>query len=285
MRAQPTLARAMPELPEVETVMRGLDRALTGQVLARAEATRPDLRRPFPPDLRQALTGARITGFRRRAKYILMRTDRGRSVLIHLGMSGRMVLGGLPQAHEHLVMETESGVRVGFVDPRRFGSVDLVTTAAEDGHPLLAGLGPEPLDDSFDSRMLEASLAGRRTPIKAALLDQRVVAGLGNIYVSEALFRAGIAPRRLAGSIPGARAARLVPQIKATLRDAIAAGGSSLRDYVQPGGELGYFQHAWKVYGRAGQPCERCPGPPACAGIRQIVQGARSTFYCPRTQR
>jgi formamidopyrimidine-DNA glycosylase len=260
--------------------MRGLDRALTGQVLARAEATRPDLRRPFPPDLRQALTGARITGFRRRAKYILMRTDRGRSVLIHLGMSGRMVLGGLPQAHEHLVMETESGVRVGFVDPRRFGSVDLVTTAAEDGHPLLAGLGPEPLDDSFDSRMLEASLAGRRTPIKAALLDQRVVAGVGNIYACEALHRAGVAPGRPAGAIGPARLDRLAAAVREVISEAIEAGGSSISDFSAADGSLGYFQHRFRVYGREGEPCPVCARP-----VKRMMQSGRSSFHCTSCQR
>jgi formamidopyrimidine-DNA glycosylase len=204
-------------------------------------------------------------------------------------MSGRMVLGPLrpntPMLHEHVVLETDDGWRVGFVDPRRFGSIDLVPTAAEDGHKLLAGLGPEPLGDDFTPAVLSAALAGRRTPIKAALLDQRVVAGLGNIYVCEALFRSKISPLRQAASIAGAKAGRLVTAIKATLNEAIAAGGSSLRDYVQPEGELGYFQHAWKVYGREGEPCERCPGLPACAGVGRIVQSARSTFYCPRTQR
>jgi formamidopyrimidine-DNA glycosylase len=184
-----------------------------------------------------------------------------------------------------MVLETDDGWRVGFVDPRRFGSVDLVATDAEDGHRLLKDLGPEPLGADFSVPVLLAALEGRRTPLKAALLDQRVVAGLGNIYVCEALFRAGLSPRRIASSVTGGRAARLVAAIRATLGDAIAAGGSSLRDYVQPSGELGYFQHAWKVYGREGQPCERCPGPPVCAGVRRIVQSGRSSFYCPRTQR
>jgi formamidopyrimidine-DNA glycosylase len=187
--------------------------------------------------------------------------------------------------HEHLVLTTDEGWRLGFVDPRRFGSVDLVPTAQEEQHKLLAELGPEPLDPGFTAQRLSAALAGKRTPIKAALLDQKLVAGLGNIYVCEALFRAGISPKRAAYTVPGARAERLVPAIRDTLREAIAAGGSSLRDYVQPDGELGYFQHAWKVYSREGEPCERCPGKPACAGIRRITQSARSTFYCPRTQR
>jgi formamidopyrimidine-DNA glycosylase len=279
----------MPELPEVETVMRGLQQRLEGRLIVRATAHRPDLRWPLPLGLQDRLTGARVTGFRRRGKYILMRLAGGDSVLLHLGMSGRMVLTplrpNLPTPHEHLVLETDDGWRLGFVDPRRFGSVDLVATGQEDTHRLLAELGPEPLDATFTPTSLSASLSGKRTPIKAALLDQKVVAGLGNIYVCEALFRARLSPQRSAHTIPGTRAARLVPAIKETLLEAIAAGGSSLRDYVQPHGELGYFQHAWKVYGREGEACERCPGRPACPGIRRITQSARSTFYCPRTQR
>ncbi len=279
----------MPELPEVETVMRGLRQRLEGRVIVRATAHRPDLRWPLPQNLQHRLTGARIMGFRRRGKYILMRLAGGDSVLLHLGMSGRIVLTPLrpnmPTPHEHLVLETDEGWRLGFVDPRRFGSVDLVPTPEEEKHKLLAGLGPEPLDPAFTPALLSAALAGKRAPIKAALLDQKVVAGLGNIYVCEALFRARLSPLRSAHTIPGVRAGRLVPAIKATLQDAIAAGGSSLRDYVQPDGELGYFQHAWKVYSREGEPCEPCPGRLACPGIRRITQSARSTFYCPRTQR
>jgi formamidopyrimidine-DNA glycosylase len=279
----------MPELPEIETVMRGLRQRLEGRVIVRAIAHRPDLRWPLPENLQHRLTGAHVTGFRRRGKYILMRLAGGLSVLLHLGMSGRIVLTplrpNLPTPHEHLVLETDDGWRLGFVDPRRFGSVDLVPTPQEDAHKLLVGLGPEPLDPNFTPALLSAELAGKRTPVKAALLDQKVVAGLGNIYVCEALFRARLSPLRSAHTIPGARAARLAPAIQETLRDAIAAGGSSLRDYVQPDGELGYFQHAWKVYGREREPCERCPGRPVCPGIRRITQSGRSTFYCPRTQR
>jgi formamidopyrimidine-DNA glycosylase len=276
----------MPELPEVETVMRGLRARLQGRTIVQAELRRADLRRPFPPGLQARLTGARIDSFRRRGKYILMRLGGGQSVLLHLGMSGRMTLApasraGEAVAHEHLRLRTDDGWTVGFVDPRRFGSIDLVDTAAEDAHPLLAGLGPEPLEPSFAPPVLNAALAGRRTAIKAALLDQRIVAGLGNIYVAEALFRARISPFRLAYTVPGARAARLVPAIRATLTDAIEAGGSTLRDYLQPGGELGYFQHAWRVYGHEGEPCPDCPGRPVCSGVRRRVQGARSTFYCP----
>ena len=279
----------MPELPEVETVMRGLQSRLEGRRIVSAVANRADLRWALPPGLVQRLIGARVTGFRRRGKYILMRLDGGDSVLLHLGMSGRIVLTpvrpNLPILHEHLVLETDDGWRLGFVDPRRFGSVDLVPTKLEEQHRLLAELGPEPLDAAFTTASLAASLAGKRTPIKAALLDQKVVAGLGNIYVCEALFRARLSPLRLACTVPGTRAQRLVPAIRETLREAIAAGGSSLRDYVQTSGELGYFQHAWKVYGRESEPCELCPGKPACIGVRRVTQSARSTFYCPRTQR
>jgi formamidopyrimidine-DNA glycosylase len=279
----------MPELPEVETVMRGLQARLEGRVLARAAVNRADLRWPLPAGLARALTGARVLGFRRRGKYILMRLDSGWSVLVHLGMSGRMVLGpagsNQPALHEHIVLETDDGWRVGFVDPRRFGMVDLIETPREDEHRLLTGMGPEPLERGFSVPVLAAALEGKRTPIKSALLDQGTVAGLGNIYVAEALFRARISPLREAATIPGARATRLVPAIKQTLRDAIAAGGSSLRDYVQPDGELGYFQHAWRVYGREGEPCPGCPGAPACPGVARITQSGRSTFYCPRTQK
>jgi formamidopyrimidine-DNA glycosylase len=275
----------MPELPEVETVMRGLDGRLTGRVIRAATLHRPDLRWPIPPELPAILTGATVLGFRRRGKFMLMRLDSGMSVLIHLGMSGRMLIDAPFTLHEHLTLETDDGGRVGFVDPRRFGALDLVTTNAEDAHKLLAGMGPEPLGNAFSAPVLLEALAGKATPIKSALLDQRIVAGIGNIYASEALFRAGISPRRLAGALGPKRVDRLVPAIKDTLIEAIAAGGSSLRDYVQPSGELGYFQHAWKVYGRAGEACERCPGPPACAGIRCMVQTGRSSFYCPMTQR
>jgi len=280
----------MPELPEVETVMRGLALRLEGRRIRAAALLRGDLRRAIPSGLAARLTGSTVIGFRRRGKYILMRLAGGDSLLIHLGMSGRMAIRLQGPAemdrekHEHLILETDEGWRIGLIDPRRFGLLDLMPTAAEDAHVLLRDMGPEPLDEAFTVAVLSEALRGRRTPIKAALLDQRIVAGLGNIYVSEALFRAGISPRRLAGSVPGVRAQRLVPAIKATLGEAIAAGGSSLRDYVQPDGELGYFQHAWKVYGRAGMACERCPGPPGCAGVKRIVQAGRSTFFCPRTQ-
>jgi formamidopyrimidine-DNA glycosylase len=283
----------MPELPEVETVMRGLVACLAGHVIRSASLRRDDLRWRVPAGFAKRLTGARVESFRRRGKYILMRLGGGDSVLLHLGMSGRMniapdvrpLVASMPVLHEHLVLVTDQGMRVAFVDPRRFGSLDLVATAAEDAHRLLADLGPEPLEPGFDGKSLAASLAGRRTPLKAALLDQSVVAGLGNIYVCEALFRAKLSPRRVASSVTGARAERLAAAIRQTLTEAVAAGGSSLRDYVQPSGELGYFQHAWKVYGRAGQPCAFCPGVPDCEGIERLVQSGRSTFFCGRLQR
>lgn len=275
----------MPELPEVETVMRGLESHFSGRRIIAARLHRPDIRFPVPPELPSAMTGALVLGFRRRGKFILMRLEGGHSVLIHLGMSGRMLINGEPALHEHLTIETEGGGRVGFVDPRRFGVLDLLRTSEEDSHKLLAAMGPEPLGNEFSAPVLAAVLKGKATAIKLALLDQRIVAGIGNIYASEALFRAGIDPRRPAGKISRPRIERLVQEIRATLLEAIAAGGSSLRDYVQPSGELGYFQHAWKVYGRAGEPCERCPGPPECTGIKSIVQGGRSTFYCARTQK
>jgi formamidopyrimidine-DNA glycosylase len=275
----------MPELPEVETVMRGLDGRLTGRVIASARLNRPDLRWPIPSELPTVLTGATVLGFRRRGKYIFMRLASGDSVLIHLGMSGRMIIDAPFVLHEHLTLETSDGGRVGFVDPRRFGALDLIATADEDSHWLVAGMGPEPLGNEFNPPALLAAITGKTSPIKIVLLDQSVVAGIGNIYASEALFRAKISPRRLAGSLGAARVERLVPAIRETLVEAIAAGGSSLRDYVQPSGELGYFQHAWKVYGRDGEACERCPGAPACNGIRRIVQTGRATFFCPSTQR
>ncbi len=283
----------MPELPEVETVRRGLTPVMEGQVIARADVNRPDLRWPFPPDMAARLTGVRVERLRRRSKYILADLDRGETLLIHLGMSGRMLISGDPlgqfvhdhpaaQKHDHVVLHMADGARITFNDPRRFGAMDLMPTATADAHPLLANLGPEPLGNAFDGPYLAQRLKGRNTPIKAALLDQRIVAGLGNIYVCEALYRAGIAPRRKAGRIARARAEALVPVIRDVLSDAIAAGGSSLRDYRQADGELGYFQHSFDVYGREGQPCRRA----GCDGtVRRIVQSGRSSFYCAQCQR
>lgn len=280
----------MPELPEVETVCRGLALRLEGRRLVRVEQRRPDLRWPLPRRFAARLTGRRIERIARRAKYILLHLDGDEVLLCHLGMSGSMLVGeGTAPTlapHDHVVLHTDDGWHVRFNDARRFGMMDLVATARLDRHKLLAGLGPEPLDPAFDGPRLAAALKGKATPIKAALLDQRVVAGLGNIYVSEALFWAGISPRRLARSVQGRRAERLAAAIKQVLEAAIAAGGSSLRDYVQTNGELGYFQHRWAVYDREGLACPDCDcGGAATGGIRRLVQSGRSTFYCARRQR
>ncbi|OAB54950.1 5-hydroxymethyluracil DNA glycosylase [Phormidium willei BDU 130791] len=299
----------MPELPEVETVVRGLRPVLEGHRLAQVVQRRPDLRFALPPAFAARLTGRRVARIDRRAKYILMHLEpRGPAraggdggdggepagpevLLIHLGMSGRMTLLPVrPNApylpHDHVIFVTDEGREVRFNDARRFGFMDLFALSEMAAHPRLAGLGPEPLSPTFDGPRLAAALAGKATPIKAALLDQAVVAGLGNIYVCEALYGAGLSPRRLARTVQGRRAARLAAAIKETLTRAIAAGGSSLRDYVQTSGELGYFQHAWAVYGREGEACPACDcDPAATGGIRRLVQAGRSTFYCPRRQR
>ena len=270
----------MPELPEVETTVRGLVPVLDGQRIASVETRRADLRRAFPPDLRQRLTGARVTGLSRRAKYGLIGTDRGDTLVFHLGMSGRWRID--PDeigAHDHFLLETEEGRRLSLNDPRRFGSLDLLPTEGLDRYAPFVKMGPEPLDESFDGSCLERALAGRRAPIKALLLDQRIVAGLGNIYVCEALHMAGIAPSRAGGRISRARLESLAEAIKAVLLAAIDAGGSSLRDYARPSGELGYFAKEWRVYGREGESCG-CGAP-----IRRRSESGRSTFYCPRCQR
>jgi formamidopyrimidine-DNA glycosylase len=271
----------MPELPEVETTVRGLTPLLTGERIARLELTRPDLRRPFPVDLVQRMTGATVTGLSRRAKYGLIATDRDDVMIFHLGMSGRWRTDADErQAHDHLIIETDSGRRLALNDPRRFGSVDLVHGDADAGFAPFRLLGPEPLSDAFDGAHLAQAFAGRAAPVKPLLLDQRIVAGLGNIYVCEALNMAGIAPTRPAGRIARKRLDALADAVKAVLLRAIAAGGSSLRDFVHPDGQLGYFSHEWRVYGREGQAC------PACGGtVARIVQGGRSTFYCPDCQR
>jgi formamidopyrimidine-DNA glycosylase len=276
----------MPELPEVETVVRGLRGKLEGRRLRRVEARRRDLRIALPTDLAERMTGRRVLAVRRRAKYILLDLDDGTTVIMHLGMSGRILMTqGRPNAierHDHLLIETEDDVFLRLNDARRFGLVTLAPRAELDRHPLFQHLGPEPLEDGFDGDTLSAALAGRRTPIKAALLDQQTVVGVGNIYACEALFHAGLSPRRLAATVQGARATRLVAAIKAVLLKAIAAGGSSLRDHVQPSGELGYFQHEWAVYGREGEPC---PGCDCKSAVRRLVQSNRSTFYCAKRQR
>jgi formamidopyrimidine-DNA glycosylase len=270
----------MPELPEVETTVRGLVPVLEGRRLTHVEARRADLRRAFPLDLRQRLTGARVTGLSRRAKYGLIGTDRGDTLIFHLGMSGRWRID--PEeigSHDHLLLETEEGRRLALNDPRRFGSVDLVQTEALGEYGAFRKMGPEPMGDPFTAGYLSDALRGRAAPIKAMLLDQRIVAGLGNIYVCEALHMARIAPSRAAGRISLPRLERLVEAIKAVLVSAIEAGGSTLRDYARPDGELGYFSKQFLVYGREGEKCG-CGSP-----VRRRTEGGRSTFYCPRCQR
>ena len=271
----------MPELPEVETTVRGLARYLEGERLERVVLGRPDMRFPFPADLVQALTGARVTGLGRRAKYGLVHTDRDDTMVFHLGMSGRWRIDPHEIGrHDHMVLTT-AGHRFALCDPRRFGFVDLVRSEALENWPAFAAMGPEPLGEAFTAAGLKAALAGRKQAIKLLLLDQRIVAGLGNIYVCEALWRAGISPRRAAGGISRAALERLVTAIRAVLVEAIEAGGSSLRDFARPDGELGYFSSRFDVYGREDAPCRRSDG----GTIRRIAHGGRSTWYCPRCQR
>jgi formamidopyrimidine-DNA glycosylase len=268
---------AMPELPEVETTVRGLERVLKGRRITRVEARRADLRRSFPKDLGQRLIGAEVTGLGRRAKYGLIDTDRGDTMIFHLGMSGSWRIDHSKlEKHDHLLLETDEGKRLALNDPRRFGSVDLVATAELAEWPPFKALGPEPLE--ITAREFKRRLGGRSAAIKLLLLDQRIIAGLGNIYVCEALYRAGIHPARAGGSVSLDRLKRLVPAIHEVLKEAIAAGGSTLRDFASPDGELGYFSKNFAVYDREGQPC-------GCGGlVKRIVQGGRSTFYCPRCQ-
>ena len=270
----------MPELPEVETTVRGLVPVLRGRRLVSVEARRADLRYAFPPDLRQRLTGARVTGLGRRAKYGLIGTDRGDTMIFHLGMSGTWRIDPAEiGTHDHLLLETEEGRRLALNDPRRFGSVDLVPSDALASFPAFAKMGPEPLGDDFTVAYLAGALERRSAPIKALLLDQRIVAGLGNIYVCEALHMARIAPGRAGGRISRPRLAALMEAIRIVLTAAIEAGGSSLRDYARPDGELGYFSSQWRVYGREGEACH-CGAP-----IRRRTDSGRSTFYCATCQR
>lgn len=282
----------MPELPEVETTRKGLLAALEGQVLHNVEARVPALRFPLPADLGSRLEGLKVVRIDRRAKYLLATLEDGQVLLVHLGMSGRMRVfpaGGerpLLEKHDHVIFRTAEGSEVRFNDTRRFGSVHLMAADEVAGHPLLRDLGPEPLGNEFNGPILAEHLSGRRTPIKAALLDQKTVAGLGNIYVCEALYHANLSPRRGAHTVQGARAERLVGSIRQVLNKAIAAGGSSLRDFRHADGELGYFQHQFVVYGREGETCPRCTEDGKASGcIRRIVQSGRSTFYCSRWQR
>jgi formamidopyrimidine-DNA glycosylase len=278
----------MPELPEVETVRLGLLPVMEGQRIIRAEVNRPDLRFPLPARMADRLQGAVVQSLRRRSKYILADLSTGETLLIHLGMSGRILISGqmlgefhhdhpAPQKHDHVVFHMENGARITFNDARRFGAMDLMDTAKAAQHPLMAALGPEPLGNAFNESYLSGRLKGRLTPIKSALLDQHNIAGLGNIYVCEVLFRAGVHPARQAADT---NAPPLVPIIRAVLTEAIEAGGSSLRDYRQTDGELGYFQHRFQVYDRKGEPCARCGTP-----IERLVQSGRSSFYCPNCQR
>lgn len=271
----------MPELPEVETTIRGLMPFLTGQRLSAVTTYRPNLRRPFPVDLAQRLTGSTVTALTRRAKYGIISTDRDDHMIFHLGMSGRWrTEGGDAGKHDHLLLETSTGHRLFLNDARRFGSVDLVTGDPHTAFPAFVTLGPEPLSDIFDARYLAAALKDRRTPIKQALLDQTIVAGLGNIYVCEALNMARISPLRASADVPRAKIAPLVTAIQSVLVSAIAAGGSSLKDFVKPDGGLGYFANEWRVYGCEGDACPGCGGT-----ISRVVQAGRSSFYCPKCQR
>ena len=269
---------SVPELPEVETTVRGLEKVLLGRRLERVELRREDLRRAFPQDLGQRLTGATVVGLSRRGKFGLIETDRGDTLVFHLGMSGKWRVDPAElHPHDHILLDTEDGRRVALNDPRRFGSVDLVRTGERESSADLAALGPEPTE--LNARELQETLKGRSAPIKSLLLDQRIVAGLGNIYACEALHRAHISPRRAAARLTLPALERLVAAIGQVIAEAIEAGGSTLRDYARPDGELGYFSKRFAVYDREGKAC-------SCGGkVRRIVQGRRSTFYCPRCQR
>lgn len=274
----------MPELPEVEIICRGLRPTLEGRTLVRVVQRRANLRIPLPNDFVPRLEGRRIEKIRRRGKYMLLTIDDGSVMIVHLGMSGRLVITSgpvLPSGpHDHVIFETNEGQIITYNDARRFGLITLSMSENVNKHPLLRHLGPDPLEADFDDSYLSRVLKGRRTPIKSALLDQRVIAGLGNIYACEALFKAKVSPRRISGSVAGIRAARLSTAICEVLNHAIDAGGSSLRDYVQASGELGYFQHQFTVYGREGKPCKICGKM-----IRRLVQSARSTYHCTTCQR
>ncbi len=286
----------MPELPEVETVRRGLAPHLEGSRLVRVEQNRPDLRFPMPPRFVERLTGARIESLDRRAKYLLAPLDTGETLVCHLGMTGRFTVEGArsnqPGAfhfetgadpkHTHVVFHTDRGARIAFNDARRFGYMDLIQTADLPDHPWFKGLGPEPLGPDFNTKTLAAAFEGRKQNVKVTLLDQRVVAGLGNIYVCEVLHRAHISPTRAAGTLKPAEVRRIAETVPVVLNEAVEAGGSTLRDYRNADGDLGYFQHSFRVYGREDEPC----ADPKCAGvIRRLVQGGRSSFYCSACQR
>ena len=283
----------MPELPEVETVLRGLAPVLEGRSILKATVNRPDLRWPFPENMAGRISGQKISKLWRRSKYILADLSSGESLLVHLGMSGRILISGDPlgkfvhdhpaaQKHDHVIFDIDNGARITFNDPRRFGAMDLLRTDSAEHHPLLRDIGPEPLSNGFNETYLIERLKKKNSAIKSVLLDQKIVAGLGNIYVCEALYRAGISPKRLAGKTAEKRLAALVPIIRQVLDEAINAGGSSLRDFRQADGELGYFQHTFKVYGREGLPCltDGCDHE-----VERIVQSGRSSFYCRNCQK
>ena len=282
---------AMPELPEVETVRRGLAPAMEARRILSVDLRRADLRFPLPAQFRDRVAGRRVIALRRRAKFLCADLDSGETLIVHLGMSGRLSIEAAQQGdfhhasaaspvHDHVVFHMEGARRITYNDSRRFGFMELWPTPGMANYPRLKALGPEPLTQAFGTAYLDRVLAGRQTSIKAALLDQKIVAGLGNIYVCEALFRAGISPRRLAAHIPGQRAKRLASATNDVIAEAIAAGGSSLRDFAGTDGALGYFQHAFRVYDREDAPCPACGAP-----VRRIVQSARSTFYCGHCQR
>lgn len=271
----------MPELPEVETTVRGLTRFLKGERIVSVRVNRPDMRRPFPPDLVQALTGATVSGLSRRAKYGIVHTNRDYALVFHLGMSGRWRIDPeSEEKHDHFVIETADHT-FALNDPRRFGSVDLLLASELDLWPPFAALGPEPLGEALTADHLRDATKGKKQAIKLLLLDQKIVAGLGNIYVCEALWRAGIHPRKAGGKVTLPQLKRLIPEIREVLEQSIRDGGSTLRDFAQPDGELGYFATQFHVYGREGQMCHRGDG----GTIRRFVQGGRSTWYCPKCQR
>ncbi|MDB0001052.1 bifunctional DNA-formamidopyrimidine glycosylase/DNA-(apurinic or apyrimidinic site) lyase [Amylibacter sp.] len=289
----------MPELPEVETVLRGLEPVMVDQKIRNAEIRRPDLRWPFPENMSERLTGVTILRLHRRSKYILCDLDSGETLLIHLGMSGRMTIShagnesddflgnfqykpSTPAKHDHVILDMQAGVRISFNDARRFGAMDLIDTKNLFDHKLIKSLGPEPLGNEFNSPYLHLKLKSKTAPIKSALLDQRIVSGLGNIYVCESLWRAGINPKRLSRKVSRKKIDVLVPIIRDVLQEAISAGGSSLKDHRQTNGDLGYFQHSFAVYGREGKECH---SQDCSELIKRIVQSGRSSFYCAKCQK
>ena len=281
----------MPELPEVETVRRGLAPAMEGKRILRVETRRKDLRFPFPENFNQRIEGAKLTRMGRRAKYLVAELSNGEALIMHLGMTGRFTVSGKQpgdfhhkagesEKHDHVVFAMQGGARVVFNDARRFGFMDLWPAASLDTYAPFAGMGPEPISNAFSGAYLKEAFAGKKTPVKSALLDQNVVAGLGNIYVCEALFRSGISPTKLAGAIRRDKLELLAVEVRKVIEEAIAAGGSTISDYKSTGGELGYFQHSFRIYDREGEPCLACERP-----VKRLVQSGRSTFYCSACQK